>query len=97
MRFPTEDIREPIIKDNLLDDGILQENLDKNRLDQWFKAACRAGKNAYMAEKNGLRRGSSVQAESGEDEVVPDAEPSAIEGVAGNDADQDRDVEMQES
>jgi len=96
VRFPTEDIREPIIKDNLLDDEILQENLDKNRLDQWFKAACRAGKNAYMAEKKGLRRGSSAQAESDED-MVPDAEASAIEREAGNGVDQDQDVEMQES
>jgi nuclear pore complex protein Nup133 len=35
VRFPLEDLREPIIKDNLLDDEILQENIDKNRLDQW--------------------------------------------------------------
>lgn len=97
MRFPLEDLREPIIKDNLLDDEILQENLEKNRLDQWFKAACRAGKNAYMAEKRGLRRGPSVQEGPGEEDEVPEAASPAAEGDTGNGVDQDQDVEMQES
>ncbi|KAJ4344002.1 hypothetical protein N0V95_006458 [Ascochyta clinopodiicola] len=97
VRFPLEDLREPIIKDNLLDDEILQENLEKNRLDQWFKAACRAGKNAYVAEKRELRRGSSVPAESGEEDVGSAVGASAVEGDAGNDVDQDQDIAMQES
>lgn len=98
MRFPNEDIRGPIIQDNLLDDEILQENLEKNRLDQWFKAACRAGKSAYMKEKKEARRGSNAQTESGgeEEEVVPEAEASAAEGDTVNGVDQDKDVEMQE-
>lgn len=97
VRFPLEDLREPIIKDNLLDDEILQENLEKNRLDQWFKAACRAGKNAYFAEKRGLRRGSSAQAESGKEGIAPEAESSEVEGDTGDGAGRDQDVEMQES
>lgn len=101
VRFPLEDLREPIIKDNLLDDEILQENLEKNRLDQWFKAACRAGKNAYMREKRALRQGASAQAESGDEDEVPGArasvEASAAEGDAVNGVDQEQDVEMQEA
>lgn len=99
VRFPLEDIREPIIKDNLLDDEILQENLEKNRLDQWFKAACRAGKSAYMKEKRDSQRGSSVQAESGEEDVAAEAEAEAsgAEGDTVGDVDQVKDVEMQES
>jgi nuclear pore complex protein Nup133 len=94
-----EDLREPIIKDNLLDDEILQENLDKNRLDQWFKAACRAGKSAYMQEK---RRGSSAQVESGDEEAVrkaaeAEAEASGVESDTVNGVDQSKDVQMQES
>lgn len=99
MRFPNEDIRGPIIQDNLLDDEILQENLEKSRLDQWFKAACRAGKSAYMKEKKEARRGSNAHTESGgeeEEEVVPEAEASAAEGDTVNGVDQDKDVEMQE-
>ena len=91
MRFPLEDLREPIIKDNLLDDEILQENIDKNRLDQWFKAACRAGKNAYMREK---RRG-SAQAESGDEEAMRRAEAEAEAGIEPTVADVD--VEEEES
>jgi nuclear pore complex protein Nup133 len=87
VRFPLEDLREPIIKDNLLDDDILQENLEKNRLDEWFKAACRAGKNAYVAEKREGRRSSSQEGE----------EASGAEDDVANGADQDQDVEMQES
>jgi len=99
VRFPLEDLREPIIKDNLLDDEILQENIDKNRLDQWFKAACRAGKNAYMREK---RRG-SAQAGSGDEEAMhraeaeAEAEASGVEGDAVNGVDESKDVQMQES
>ena len=96
VRFPLEDLREPIIKDNLLDDEILQENLEKNRLDEWFKAACRAGKNAYMAEKRVARRG-SAQEESGVEGLGPEADTSAIEGDTANGTDQDQDVEMQDS
>lgn len=99
MRFPLEDIREPIIKDNLLDDEILQENLEKNRLDQWFKAACRAGKSAYMKEKREGRRGSSAQAESGDEDAGQEreAEASGVEGDIVDEVEQDKDVEMQES
>ena len=97
MRFPLEDLREPIIKDNLLDDEILRENLEKNRLDQWFKAACRAGKNAYMAEKRELQRDSSAREEPADKEEILKAEGSDIKDDAGNDASQDQVVEMQES
>lgn len=99
VRFPLEDLREPIIKDNLLDDEILQENLDKNRLDQWFKAACRAGKNAYMRER---RRGSSAHVESGDEEAARRAEAEAEAEAPGGEADavngvDSKDVQMQES
>ncbi len=89
-----EDLREPIIKDNLLDDEILQGNLDKNRLDQWFKAACRAGKNAYLREKNDMWRSSSAGAESGVEEL--DAEASIAESDAVVETSQDQDLKMQE-
>lgn len=93
MRFPDEEIRGPIIQDNLLDDEILQENLEKNRLDEWFKAACRAGKAAYLREKSG---DANAQAESGDEDGAPGAEASAAEGDTVNGVDQAQDVEMQD-
>jgi nuclear pore complex protein Nup133 len=88
VRFPDEEIRGPIIQDNLLDDEILQENLEKNRLDEWFKAACRAGKARYMREKSG---DANAQAESGGEE-----EKEAAEGGTVDSVDQGQDIEMQE-
>ncbi|KAH6639371.1 Non-repetitive/WGA-negative nucleoporin C-terminal-domain-containing protein [Boeremia exigua] len=102
VRFPFEDLREPIIKDNLLDDEILQENLDKNRLDPWFKAACRAGKLACAKEKEDMRQGSAAKAgrvdEEALDEAFHEDEPSILDGGdIVNGADQDQDQEMQGS
>jgi nuclear pore complex protein Nup133 len=50
VRFGSEDLREPIIRDNLLDDDILREHMEKNRLEEWFVAACKAGKKAFEAQ-----------------------------------------------
>ena len=52
IRFAPEDIRNPIIADNLADDTILKTNMEKYRLEGWFQAACKAGKIAYEQEKN---------------------------------------------
>jgi nuclear pore complex protein Nup133 len=78
----------------------LQEHLSKNRLDEWFKAACRAGKNAYIAEKNERRRASSAfsaQEEAAERDAIPEAEASSAKYDVMNGVSQDGDVEMQES
>jgi nuclear pore complex protein Nup133 len=36
-RFGSEDLRNPIIADNVADDEVLQENIQKHRLDEWFR------------------------------------------------------------
>jgi nuclear pore complex protein Nup133 len=115
VRFSSEDIREPIIKDNLLDDDILREHFEKNRLDEWFIAACRTGKKAYEAEKRQQMTASQEQADTvgtdedsvqpqgdeettGEDaDIVEEAGSDTFEGDVESVADQDHDVEMQES
>lgn len=90
VRFGSEDLREPIIKDNLLDDDILREHLEKNRLNEWFNAA-------YMAAKKAVGAKSTLSNEQyarvipnigGEDEreTVPEAGGSGAES---------QDVEMQ--
>jgi len=111
VRFGSEDLREPIIKDNLLDDDILREHLQKNRLVEWFQAACRAGKKSYeesmRLEKqqhvSGVRpdgaashgNGSEIAPEA--DDVPESAGSDAFEGDVESAADQDQDVEMQDS
>lgn len=51
VRFGSEDLREPIIRDNLLDDDILREHMEKHRLEEWFVEACKAGKKAFEARR----------------------------------------------
>jgi nuclear pore complex protein Nup133 len=53
LRFPNEDLRAPIIADNLADDVILQEAITKSRLEGWWPEAQKAGKWAFEEEKNG--------------------------------------------
>jgi nuclear pore complex protein Nup133 len=97
VRFASEDLREPIIKDNVLDDDILRELIEKHRLEEWFKAANHAGYRAYQAEKqqqtnevnqNGVQAG-------GDDEAVTPIDAPASVDVAEQDGDVD--VDMQDS
>ncbi|KAF1940789.1 hypothetical protein EJ02DRAFT_455718 [Clathrospora elynae] len=93
VRFGSEDLREPIIKDNLLDDDLLREHMQKNRLAEWFGAACKAGKMSWELQAK----------EQGKLQVLPNnmngvaqegGVDTAQEPVEGG---QDQDVEMQES
>jgi nuclear pore complex protein Nup133 len=54
VRFSAEDLRVPIIKDNVFDDDILHEHLEKHRFGEWFAAACRAGKKSFEDEARAL-------------------------------------------
>jgi nuclear pore complex protein Nup133 len=107
VRFASEDIREPIIKDNLLDDDVLREHIEKNRFEEWFIAACRTGKKAYEMEKRELMTASQQQAQpvevddedldqtNADDEIIvtTEEEIEVVEDVA----EQDEDVDMQDS
>jgi nuclear pore complex protein Nup133 len=110
VRFASEDIREPIIKDNLLDDDVLREHIEKNRFEEWFIAACRTGKKAYEMEKREQMTASQQQAQpigddedfdqaNADDEIVAagEEEAEAFEGDAEGAAEEDDDVEMQDS
>ncbi|KAF2127081.1 hypothetical protein P153DRAFT_368426 [Dothidotthia symphoricarpi CBS 119687] len=75
VRFGAEDLREPIIKDNLLDDDVLRELLEKNRLEEWFAAACRAAKKdldqeTYHAQKQLMQQGSETAEDGTEQPTV---------------------------
>ncbi|KAF2035417.1 hypothetical protein EK21DRAFT_54001 [Setomelanomma holmii] len=121
VRFSSEDLREPIIKENLLDDDILREHIEKNRLTEWYQAALKAGKEAYSAERrqqaqaaqqryhaiegahdepraqdpNGTIGGAAAAGEEVEVVEVPGSD--TFEGDVESVADQDQDVEMQDS
>ncbi|KAH7360023.1 Non-repetitive/WGA-negative nucleoporin C-terminal-domain-containing protein [Pyrenochaeta sp. MPI-SDFR-AT-0127] len=108
VRFGSEDLREPIIKDNLLDDDILREHIKNHRLEDWFSAACRAGKKSYEAstrqekqhaDSSGPHLNGDIEAAA---EVEVEMEPPGSDTFEGDvesvaDAEQDRDIEMQES
>ncbi|KAH9881320.1 hypothetical protein IAQ61_000043 [Plenodomus lingam] len=83
VRFANEDIRNPIIKDNLLDDDLMREHLDKHRLAQWFTAACRAGQKTFQDSILPVRKprpsnelANGVAAQSVLNETVAEAEPA---------------------
>jgi nuclear pore complex protein Nup133 len=49
-RFPSEDLRSPIINDNLGDDEILQLSIEQYRLDQWFDETVKVAQRLAKAE-----------------------------------------------
>jgi nuclear pore complex protein Nup133 len=107
VRFASEDLREPIIKDNLLDDDVLREHMERNRLNEWYLAAGRAGKAAHDAAKMQQLQMQQQQAlavdddydaasdQAGDIEVI-EAEMIEAAGFEG-DVESGADVEMQES
>ncbi|RMZ69271.1 nuclear pore complex subunit [Pyrenophora seminiperda CCB06] len=104
VRFAAEDLREPIIKDNLLDDDTLREYLDKNRLADWFKAAYKLAK--AMSEPANSQNGSADTPTVGNGvapetaaaaEAELDQESAGSETFDGDDESaQDHDVEMRD-
>ncbi|USP76479.1 hypothetical protein yc1106_03753 [Curvularia clavata] len=108
VRFAAEDLREPIIRDNLLDDDILQEHLEKNRLSDWFKEAWKVGRAMYeqelalegkaqtMAPAGPVTgNGAPVEGETEAEEQV--AESDTFDGDDESGVGQEQDVEMLES
>ena len=107
IRFPSEDLRKPIMRDNALDQAIVKEDVNKNQLAKWFEAACRAGQRAHQMESQPQSEEAPVEAE--EPTIVPgiepveliteSIEPPASEAFEGDDEQSvaDQDVEMQDS
>ncbi|KAF2742524.1 hypothetical protein M011DRAFT_452966 [Sporormia fimetaria CBS 119925] len=84
VRFASEDLRNPIIADNLADDELLQANLEKHRLEEWFPAVLAAAKKWHAAEREG-----------NEDEGVDDGMEDDDEGVEESNADGSQTPESQ--
>ncbi|KAE8822296.1 hypothetical protein PTNB73_09494 [Pyrenophora teres f. teres] len=105
VRFAAEDLREPIIKDNVLDDDTLHEHLDKNRLGDWFMAAYQAAR-MMMSEQGKSQNGPAgtpIMGNGVAPETTTEAEAEVNQEAAGSatfDGDdekaQDHDVEMRD-
>ncbi|RAR11517.1 nuclear pore complex subunit nup133 [Stemphylium lycopersici] len=108
VRFAAEDLREPIIRDNLLDDDIVREHLEKNRLNDWFKAAWKAGRRMYELEmalegkpqttclsQSTSNGAAPPEAEAEMDQIAADSE--TFDGDDESALDHEQEVEMVES
>jgi nuclear pore complex protein Nup133 len=99
-RFPSEDLRGPIIDDNIADDDILNEHLEKHKLEEWFGAALNAAQRAYDREQGGhvdhgqLSDGSVSEQEDDEEGEEEEPQTNGTNGVAA--AQGGEDVEMQD-
>ncbi|KAF2013706.1 hypothetical protein BU24DRAFT_351157 [Aaosphaeria arxii CBS 175.79] len=87
VRFASEDLRNPIIADNLADDQILQTNIEKYRLNEWFSNVCNVAQQVHHA--GGLEELAAAQLANGFDEVV---EGDIVEQIA----EEQGDVSMQD-
>ncbi|KAJ4294443.1 hypothetical protein N0V90_008133 [Kalmusia sp. IMI 367209] len=104
-RFASEDLRQPIIRENLVDEAMVKDLADNHRLEDWLEAACKAGSLLHRSEQERDARDEGNDAMVGDVGVLlADAEPIAdsVEpgvGEAFKDGDDqglvDDDVEMQ--
>ena len=99
MRFPEDDLRKPIIQDNLSDEAILQELVEKIRMEEWFDRTVAAGTSMAHAEyQNG--EGDLIGSEPTGDEPTAEraeAVDGAVTGAGQDGGGMDPDVEMQGS
>jgi nuclear pore complex protein Nup133 len=102
VRFASEDLRNPIIADNLADDEVLQANIEKHRLEAWFPAAMKAAKASLAAEE---RQAQAPVAESDDSDSVEgfedgggeeNADAGAGDAETGDVETAAQDVEMQD-
>ncbi|KAF2279695.1 uncharacterized protein EI97DRAFT_464898 [Westerdykella ornata] len=97
-RFASEDLRSPIIVDNLADDEVLQANIENHRLREWFPAVVKAAERLYELEQSegvdGEQEGvgenqAQVDGPVGGDDIEGEAAeadtmaPEAVKTVAG--------------
>jgi nuclear pore complex protein Nup133 len=106
-RFSSEDLRKPIIKDNVADDVILRDLAEKHRLAPWFDAAMKLAKKEVdlerAEEEARVQADTEIPAEYDElgglegDFLTAEIEAAASEAFEGDDeqsvADQDEEME----
>jgi len=91
LRFPEEDLRRPIIEENLLDESLVKERVSKYRVEDWFKAALLAGRYAFEHEDDEEGEGDDVEGvEEGTEQISQSVEGMIEEATVV-------DVEMEEA
>jgi nuclear pore complex protein Nup133 len=70
IRFASEDLRQPIMRDNALDEAIFKKHVEKHRLEQWLKATVVAVRQSNENERNERQAALQQVADVGEDEAV---------------------------
>lgn len=99
MRFPEDDLRKPIIQDNLSDESILEELVEKSRLEEWFDRTVAAGTSMVHAEYQNGEEEAAGQEASGHEPTAEGVEAvdGALAAAGQDDSGMDQDVEMQGS
>lgn len=89
VRFAEEDLRRPLIQDNLSDELVLKDLVDNHRLEEWFDAAMAAG--SLLAIENdehreARRRRAANASNVGGGFVRPNGQPAseAVEPIAAS-------------
>jgi nuclear pore complex protein Nup133 len=107
IRFPSEDIRQPIIRENALDEADFHRYVETANLEKWYAASVRAAKWMLQREKKvdwslppvpegevrgAVRAVEEKETEGGEEEVVQESMEVEDERIA-----ESRDMEMVEA
>ncbi|KAF2002680.1 hypothetical protein P154DRAFT_134570 [Amniculicola lignicola CBS 123094] len=87
-RFGSEDLRRPIIADNLTDDEVFRKYITKHRLDAWIHAAVDAAKLRHEQDKEELE-------EDEEDDMIMDYDDGSV-SVEEVEVPQTADVNLEE-
>lgn len=102
VRFSEEDLRQPIIQDNVQDEVMVKDVVDNHRLEDWFDAIMAAGVQLAEQERNNR---APILRQGGWEPIVEDAnvqmysQPASerVEPIVGTLEQADEDVEMQGS
>ena len=90
-RFPSEDLRRPIVADNLADEEKLENYVNNHRLDEWFTAALQAAQKSYDRSRSGPAVATNGHLSDGsvseEEEDEPETNGTNGQAAAGGDGD----------
>ena len=82
IRFASEDLRRPIMRDNALDEVIFKKHIEKHRLEDWLKATARAARQSIKDDFQAQQQAQLQElADTGDAEVVAVAVQQVEESV----------------
>ncbi len=77
IRFPSEDLRRPIMRDNAQDEADFEDLINNHRLEEWFMAAMRAARWSTQAETQQGQKLEAPRVEPVDPRTVPGSEQVA--------------------